>query len=246
MRIVVFSDVHANLVALEAALAHAGPADAYWFLGDAVGYGPDPNAVLERLRALPNCRCLLGNHDAAVVGQLPLDWFHRDAQRALTWTREVLTPENQAFLRRLEPRLDFDEVILAHGSPRDPLEEYLLSDTAARTNLRLMDTPYAFIGHSHIPLAWVRRGDQDIQLVRPVGGDFGDEMALPPGGAIFNPGSVGQPRDGDPRSAYAVYDPQGRTWTWHRVAYDLDAAIARFLRVPALPTRFAYRLREGQ
>ncbi len=245
MRVLVFSDIHANLIALETVLAHAGPVDAYWFLGDAVGYGPEPNAVVDRLRALPNCLCLLGNHDAAVVDRLPLGWFNLDAQRALQWTRQTLTPENRAFLAGLEPRHDQPEVILAHGSPRDPLEEYLLSEDAALANLRAMTRPYAFIGHSHIPLAWVRRGPGQVDLVRPREEDYGRVFALPAEGAILNPGSVGQPRDGDPRAAYAVYDSIQGTWTWQRVAYDIEAAIQRFYQVPALPPRFALRLREG-
>ncbi len=245
MRVLVFSDIHANLVALETVLAHAGPVDAYWFLGDAVGYGPEPNAVLERLRALPHCVCLLGNHDAAVVDRLPLGWFNLDAQRALQWTRHVLTDDNRAFLQGLEPWQVQGEVLLAHGSPRDPLEEYLLSEDAARASFRRLAQPYAFIGHSHIPLAWVQRAPDQVELVRPRAQDYGRPFALPATKTILNPGSVGQPRDGDPRAAYAVYDSIQGTWTWHRIAYDIDAAIARFYQVPALPPRFALRLREG-
>ncbi|NPA30771.1 MAG: metallophosphoesterase family protein [Chloroflexi bacterium] len=246
MRVVVMSDVHANVVALEAVLAHAGPADAYWFLGDAVGYGPEPNIVVERLRALPNGLCLLGNHDAAVIGRLPLSWFHEDAQQALRWTQQALSAENRAFLQSLSPRVELDTVVLAHGSPREPLEEYLISDEAARANFRVLTRPYAFVGHSHIPLAWVQDDRGDVDLVRPGDDAYGQPFALPRRGVILNPGSVGQPRDGDPRAAYAIYDPDVGTWTWHRVPYDIEEAIRRFERVPALPARFARRLREGR
>ncbi len=246
MRIVVFSDIHANIVALEAVLEHAGSADAYWFLGDAVGYGPDPNAVLERLRSLPQRICLLGNHDAAVVGRLPLGWFNLNAQRALLWTQQELSAENLAFLAECSPRVDLPRVTLVHASLREPLQEYVLSEDSARANLARLERPYAFIGHIHIPLAWVQDAEGQVRLLRPDESLYGRAVQLPAGGVLLNPGSVGQPRDGDPRAAYAVYDPETNLWTWHRVPYDLDAAMARFARVPALPRRFAQRLREGR
>ncbi len=247
MRVLVFSDVHANVVALDTVLRAAGPVDAYWFLGDAVGYGPDPNAVLDRLRALPRCHCLLGNHDAAIVGRLPLGWFNLDAQRVLMWTRNVLHEDNLAFLRRLEPIHTQGKTVLAHASPRDPLEEYVLSEESARANLQALAYRYGFIGHSHIPLAWVPRLDGlGADLMRPQDADYGRPFALPEVAVLLNPGSVGQPRDGDPRAAYAIYDDEANTWTWHRVPYDLDAARARFAQVPAIPPRFSKRLLEGR
>ncbi len=246
MRALVFSDVHANIVALETVLQQAGPVDAYWFLGDAVGYGPDPNQVLDTLRALPNLQCVLGNHDAAVIGRLPLGWFHLDAQRALLWTQSVLTESNLAFLHHCPLRYTLPGVLLVHGSPRDPLQEYLLSPEAAAENFPLVEKTYAFIGHSHIPLAWVRRAGQEVHLVRPAEASYSHAFTLPPEGAILNPGSVGQPRDGDPRAAYAIYDDVRGTWTWYRVPYDLDAAVRRFYAVPTLPPRFAQRLFEGR
>ncbi len=244
MRIVVFSDVHANLIALETVLEHAGPADAYWCLGDLVGYGPDPAAVVALVRSLPNLICLQGNHDAAVVGHLPLTWFNDDARRALEWTRHVLPPHLLNFLRQRPPRLDLATVTLVHASLRAPLEEYVVTPDAAQANLRLLERPRAFIGHSHIPLAWLEDPNYTLVLHRPL--RYGEPWPLPRTKALINPGSVGQPRDGDPRAAYAIYDPDANTWTWHRVPYDIRAAQARFRAVPELPARFAARLAKGR
>jgi len=244
MRIVVFSDVHANLVALETVLEHASPADAYWCLGDLVGYGPDPGPVVALVRSLPNLICLQGNHDAAVAGQLPLSWFNEEARQVLEWTQSVLPPALLSFLRQRPPRLDLETVTLVHASLRAPLEEYVVTPTSASTNLYLLDRPRAFIGHSHIPLAWVEHEVHGAVLHRPM--RYGEPWPLPKAKALINPGSVGQPRDGDPRAAYAVYDPDENTWTWYRVPYDVQAAQARFHAIPFLPKRFAARLAQGR
>ncbi|HEV8259251.1 MAG TPA: metallophosphoesterase family protein, partial [Burkholderiales bacterium] len=151
MRVLVISDIHANYTALEAVLADAGPADEIWCLGDLVGYGPDPNAVVEQVRELPQLTCLLGNHDVAVIGKMPFETFNGDARRSLIWTERVMTADNMDFLRSLPGSLKVrGEATLAHGSPRDPIWEYILNTLSARLNFDHFDTPWCFVGHSHI------------------------------------------------------------------------------------------------
>ncbi len=242
MRILVISDVHANYTALEAVLNDAGPVDESWCLGDLVGYGPDPNAVIEQVRELPHLTCILGNHDVAVIGRMPLEAFNTDARRSLIWTEKVLTADNMDFLRILPHSTKVrGEVTMAHGSPRDPVWEYVLNTLAARLNFDHFDTPYCFVGHSHIQSMFqlnqkndrvtmeITRVDQPIQLEPRV---------------ILNPGSVGQPRDRDPRAAYAIYDSQANTWEARRIAYNF-AEVQQRITEAGLPEKHAVRLAEG-
>ncbi len=242
-RILVFSDVHGNLTALEAVLAHAGPVDGYWCLGDLVGYGPDPQACVERVRSLPNLVCLMGNHDAAVVGRLDLTWFNTAARTALLWTREQLSEDALNFLAGNPPQVVLKEydVTLVHGSLRAPLEEYLLSPEQARASIERLETTWGCFGHTHIPLAYVR--EQDGQVARWVPEGDGATCTVPQG-SLFNPGSVGQPRDGDPRAAYAIFEPETQRWTWHRVEYDVHAVQEKILAA-GLPRKHALRLAYG-
>ena len=214
-RILVFSDVHANLTALEAVLEDAGQVDGYWFLGDLVGYGPQPNECVERVRALPNLLAVLGNHDAAVLGKMPLEWFNSEAKNMVVWTQAQITAENYAFLASMPEKIVSNEVTLAHGSVRKPVTEYILSEDIALASFNLMETPFAFVGHTHQPGCWQTDGIY-IRFCRAT-----DEPVEMRPRSIFNPGSVGQPRDGDPRAAYAIYYPEKRLWEWHRVEYDI-------------------------
>ncbi|MEW5831080.1 MAG: metallophosphoesterase family protein [Chloroflexota bacterium] len=243
MRVLVISDIHANLVALEAVLADTGTVDEVWCLGDTVGYGPDPNGCVERLRGIPNLGlCVAGNHDAAVLGDMPFVEFNHDARRSLEWQREALTGENADFLRSLPTSKQVcGDVTIAHGSPRDPTWEYILNTLAARLNFEAFDTDFCFVGHSHVQSIFYYNKERDrISLDVPREGKL---IELKPR-TIINPGSVGQPRDRDPRSAYAIYDSESRTWESRRVVYDIPA-VQREIIAAGLPERHALRLAEG-
>lgn len=241
MRILVLSDVHANRNALEAVLSAAGTVEAVWCLGDLVGYGPDPNECIEILRSLPNLTCLLGNHDAAAIDQIALEAFNRDARLNIQWLQSTLKPENKDFLMSLPERQVVREVTLTHGSPRNPVWEYLLDSGSAAENFFFFDTQLCLVGHTHIPLIYTAHPESDRierQILRP-----GDPVRLN-GRAILNPGSAGQPRDHDPRAAYAIFDPEAYTWESLRVDYDISSVHDRIIRA-GLPVRHALRLLEG-
>ena len=242
MRILVVSDIHANYTALEAVLQDAGPVDETWCLGDVVGYGPDPNACVEELREMSMLTCLLGNHDVAVIGKMPLESFNGDARRSLLWHETVLSPSNVDFLSSLpeNPKVRGD-VTMAHGSPRDPVWEYVINTLSARLNFDYFDTSWCFVGHSHIQCMFSLDEKRDrITLDAPPIG-----VAMPLNGrAILNPGSVGQPRDRDPRAAYAIFDPDARTWEARRVEYNF-AEVQERIRQARLPEKHAVRLAEG-
>jgi diadenosine tetraphosphatase ApaH/serine/threonine PP2A family protein phosphatase len=242
MRILVVSDIHANITAFQAVLKDAGPTDEVWCLGDMVGYGPDPNDVVEQIRDLPQLTCLLGNHDVAVIGRMPFDTFNGDARRSLAWTEKALTAGSMNFLRSLPQSTKVrGQATLAHGSPRDPLWEYVLNTLSARLNFDHFDTPWCFVGHSHIQCMF--RLDETADRVVLDTPKVEIALDLTPR-MILNPGSVGQPRDRDPRAAYAIYDSEAHTWTPRRVAYNVPEVQAR-IRASKLPEKHALRLAEG-
>jgi diadenosine tetraphosphatase ApaH/serine/threonine PP2A family protein phosphatase len=242
MRILVVSDIHSNYSALEAVLGDAGQFDETWCLGDLIGYGPDPNMVIEAFRLLPSLTCMLGNHDVAVLGGMELAAFNGDARRSLTWTHNVLTADNMDFLRSLPHTTGVrGDVTLAHGSPRDPTWEYILNTLSARLNFEHFSTPYCFVGHSHIQSLF--QLDETNDRVTMTITKVGRPTALRPR-AIVNPGSVGQPRDRDPRAAYAIYDTETNAWEPRRVAYDIESVQQR-VRDAGLPEKHALRLAEG-
>lgn len=242
MRTLVLSDIHANLVALEAVLEAAGPYDRLWFLGDLVGYGPNPNECVERLRALGPAIALSGNHDWAVLGKLDTEEFNDDARKLVRWTARELTDENRGYLKELPPLHVAAPFTLAHASPRHPVWEYILDLQTALENFEQFQTPVCLVGHSHIPALFLL--DEDAaELSFYLVGD-GEAMDLSRGRLIANPGSVGQPRDGDPRASCAVLDDEAQTWTIHRVPYDI-AETQRRMREHKLPARLIERLEFG-
>lgn len=239
MRVAVLTDIHANAPALEAALEAVGDFDQLWVLGDMVGYGPHPNEVVERLRGL-DAVTVQGNHDAAVLGRIPLGTFNDLARAAVRWTAAAMTPQNLAWLAdQPETRVEGD-FTLAHGSPRDPLWEYLFSVPAARINLAAFETPYCIVGHTHHQLVF-RDDDGRVEALIP---DEGDTLSLDRRRCILNPGSVGQPRDGDPRACAMTVDTEAAEAAWLRCDYDI-AAVQAAVRATSLPGRLADRLELG-
>jgi diadenosine tetraphosphatase ApaH/serine/threonine PP2A family protein phosphatase len=239
MRIAVLSDIHANLPALDAVLTDAGAVDGIWHLGDVVGYGPDPDGVIDRLRAA-GAQGVRGNHDAAAIGGSEIDWFNPDARRAMEWTRKAISSASVDWLGDLPVRRRLEGCDLVHGSPRQPLWEYVTSASLARDNIDLLQEPIGLHGHTHIPVAWVEDGTE-IEGLSP---RDGAKLQLEGRRALVNPGSVGQARDGDPRASYLVLDPQAGSMTWHRVAYDIESVQAA-MRAAGLPGFLVSRLSIG-
>jgi len=240
MRIAVLSDIHSNLVALDAVLAHAGSVDAVWHLGDVVGYGPDPDGVVARLASV-GAVGVMGNHDAAALGGPEIDWFNPDARAAAVWTRDRIAPDTRTWLAALPETAVIDDVSLVHGSPRDPLREYITTPEIASANLRYQATSVGLHGHTHVPAVFTER-DGAMIVEWPQDGDL---LELDDTPTLLNPGSVGQPRDGDPSAAYMILDREAGHATWHRVAYDI-ATVQAAMRAVRLPARLADRLALGR
>jgi predicted phosphodiesterase len=241
MRILVISDIHANLVALEAVLASAPDYEAVWCLGDIVGYGPSPNECVEKVGQLPNLICLLGNHDAATIGKLPLDSFNFEARNSIEWVKEQLNPEANAFLDALPINASWKDFSLVHASPRRPLLEYLLDTHTAAANFSHFDSDYCLIGHTHIPSIFTL--DETNKTVRLTTPHAEETHNLQPR-SFLNPGSVGQPRDHDPRAAFAILDTDAGSWQTYRADYDIHA-VQRLMLAADLPDRNITRLESG-
>lgn len=242
MTVLVLSDIHANLEALEAVLDHAGEHDRVWFLGDAVGYGPDPNACVERLQSLNVEHWLAGNHDWAALERLDTSDFNPDARRAAEWTRDRLSKGVRERLDRAEPRADAPDegLTLVHGSPRYPIWEYILDASTAMDNFASFESTLCFFGHTHVPIVYEEGIDGTLRLqIR-----LGEPVPMEGARWLVNPGSVGQPRDGDPRASYMLFDPEAREVSFHRVTYDVAAVQAKILDA-GLPTSLAARLDFG-
>ncbi len=241
MRVAVISDIHANLHALEAVapeIEREQP-DAVWCLGDLVGYGPQPNPCCEWVEERTGV-CLVGNHDLGVLGALDLAEFSPEAAEAALWTRGVLTEASRSYLSGLEPSAAPPGAQAFHGSPRDPVWEYVLSGEAALAGLEQTTAPVVLVGHSHVPLAIVLDGGRLTGGVAP----GGTEADLRRGRWLLNPGSVGQPRDGDPRAAWILLDLDGQTASFRRVRYPLEETQAE-IREAGLPEALADRLAHG-
>ena len=239
MRILVISDIHANLTALDAVLTDAGEFDAAWCLGDLVGYGPDPNECIAKVRALPNLRCIIGNHDAAALDQIDTKTFNLEARQALEWTQKILTESSISFLSSLQQKIEINNVTLTHGSPRHPVWEYLMDSQTAALNFDYFSTPYCFVGHTHLPVVYTRK-EKKLVVYKPTPNN---KITLSPR-TIINPGSVGQPRDHDPRAAYVIYNPGENTWDYRRLTYDIPAVQTRMADAQ-LPERHIVRLQAG-
>jgi diadenosine tetraphosphatase ApaH/serine/threonine PP2A family protein phosphatase len=243
MLVAIVSDIHANRHAFEAVLRDIDASDAreLWCLGDVVGYGADPNdcCALARDHAAV---CLAGNHDLAVTGELSLEEFSPGAALAARWTQEVIADELADWLRSLSPKGGEDGVGLYHASPRDPVWEYVVSTLLAELCLDAAPERVSLVGHSHVALSFVRP-DGEAATGEPRRG--GDALDLSRGEWLVNPGSVGQPRDGDPRAAWMLLDTEAWRAEWRRVEYDIKGAAAA-IRAARLPDSLAERLQYGQ
>lgn len=242
MRVAVISDIHGNLAALEAVLEaiEAEAPDEIWFLGDLVGYGPRPNECVALLRPKANV-FLSGNHDLGVLGTIDLLEFSGDAGAAARWTSGILDPDARTFLESLEPKGEARGVGLFHGSARDPVWEYVLSDEAAATTFALTTHPVVLVGHSHVALQVALRDPLLEGGLAPAG----TEVDLSGARWLLNPGSVGQPRDGDARAGWLMLDLGAQTASFRRAQYDI-ARTQREIREVGLPPLLAERLALGQ
>jgi predicted phosphodiesterase len=242
MQVAVVSDIHANRHALEAVLrdVSATAAREIWCLGDLVGYGADPNDCV-RLMQEHATVCLAGNHDLGVTGALPLHEFSPGAALAARWTQEVIDPECLAWLSTLEPSGTASQVGLFHGSPRDPVWEYVMSVLLADLCFDAFEERIGLIGHSHVACSFERHeGEPATGSPRRA-----DEVAdVTAGRHLLNPGSVGQPRDGDPRASYMIVDTDTAAYELRRVAYPVARTQER-MRELGLPSRLVGRLELG-
>jgi predicted phosphodiesterase len=241
MRFLVISDIHANLAAFETVLADAnGDWEEIWCLGDVVGYGPNPNECVSLLREHENLS-LSGNHDWAVLNRLDLNTFNADARNAIRWTQNILTEDNRAYIEELPSLKVEGEFTLAHASPRQPVWEYVSEPSIARENFPLLETPYCLVGHTHAAFIFIEGNNGEVRPMLPEAG-----VRIPLGNErlIINPGSVGQPRDLDPRAAYAILDTDEMIWEPRRVEYPFERT-QRLMEEEDFPYRLILRLEYG-
>lgn len=241
MRVALISDTHANLAALDAVLgaAHSAGAESVWCMGDLVGYGAEPDAVVSRLQEA-GALCVLGNHDAAAIGRISVENFNPTAATAAHWTASVISPETRAYLAGLPLIANDPFAERCHGTLADPIWEYLDTTTAAEHHFGAQRANCSVVGHTHLPLV-VWASESGFRSVRPAPEEVID---LGAGAVCLNPGGVGQPRDGDPRACWALLDTDARQATFHRVPYDI-ATTQRLIREAGLPAVLAARLAIG-
>ena len=242
MKILILSDIHANLVALEAVLADCGTYDAVWNLGDTIGYGPKPRECLDRMVDLFANPVLVGNHDLACIGEIDISEFNPVAQIASRWTALQLGMDHRTYLRDLPAITTAEGLTLAHGSPRSPIWEYITSTVSATENFTFFETDVCLVGHTHIAM-YATLAEEGVAAEISALHD-GDTLDLLKTRYIVNPGSVGQPRDRDPRAAYALLDTDTGKLTAHRVPYDI-AETQRQMAQASLPEILIARLSQG-
>ncbi len=239
MRLGIVSDVHSNLPALEAVLADMGQVDELWCLGDTVGYGPYANECIDLLRER-DCLMIAGNHDWGCAGKITLDDFNLDARWACEWARDTVSPENLAYLESLPLTRTEGDFTLAHGTPHEPIWEYMAYPSTARLSFHYFSSRYCLVGHTHVPLVFLDAGTRPETFHPGPSAPF----TLDATRAILNPGSVGQPRDGSPDAAYAIIDTEEAVMAFRRVPYDVAAVQARMTKL-GFPERLIKRLAYG-
>ena len=246
-KICLIADIHSNLAALRAVVQDAGEVDAWWCMGDLVGYGPDPNECVELLAEL-GAISVAGNHDAGSIGKLSLGRFNLDARLAAAWTGTVLSESSARILDALEETCAEDDcgAFLVHGSPSDPLWEYITSATQAEHNFEAFTGDICFCGHSHVPIVFATPGQDDPEGVAQVVPADGETIELAGDRRyLANVGSVGQPRDGDPRASYVMFEPRAKLITYYRVAYQVERTQGR-MEEAGLPSFLIKRLALGR
>jgi len=243
MRYAIIADIHANLAAFTAVLDHIkrlGGVEEIWCLGDVVGYGPDPRQCIELLRQY-NHVCIAGNHDWAAIGKAATSEFNPDAAVACRWTAQQLSPDDVKYLESLPVVIQKEDFTLVHGSPREPIWEYLISVSSAKENFAYFQSQFCLVGHSHVPMVF-KYDENDTcsfsQFIPNIG------LVLGKSRLIINPGGVGQPRDGDPRASYAIYDNETGMVRLYRVPYDVGVTQTRMVK-QNLPIRLVARLSQG-
>ena len=242
MRVLLVSDIHSNLVALEAVLAHCAEFDAIWNIGDTIGYGPKPRECIDRLVDLLANPVLVGNHDLACIGEVDPAEFNPVAQIAARWTSLQLGMDHRAYLQGLPALTVVEGITLAHGSPRSPVWEYVTNASIATENFACFESELCVIGHTHIAMFAHLRDDADVAEIYPLRPS--EPLDLTSGRFILNPGSVGQPRDRDPRASYALLDTDRGIVTGFRVDYDISAT-QRQMALANLPDVLISRLSHG-
>ncbi len=243
MKILVLSDIHGNKVALEAVLADAGSVDDIWNLGDVVGYGPEPGWCVDRIVALRGSVSLSGNHDLAAIGLINIRDFNYVARAATIWTSAQLDQDQRSYLESLSSQAKAHGMTFAHGSPRAPVWEYIDDAYTAELNFDILATDTCFVGHTHV--AAISECPRDRSPAIHTRWNPGQRIALANRRLILNPGSVGQPRDGDSRASYAIYDPDDGVVTLHRTQYDIASVQAQMYELGLTP-QLADRLARGQ
>ncbi len=254
MRLAILSDIHSNLVALDAVRADLPEIDEVWVLGDIVGYGPQPNEVIAALQQM-GARSVLGNHDGAAIGTVDPHDFNPDAARAIMWTREVLDDNAHAYLASLPEVRCVGELTAVHGSPRDPIWEYVTSVDLAAINFEAFESRFCLFGHTHLPVIFVETDAGAPDAAPEAAAGDGPVAAIPAtpdrsislgsARAMLNPGSVGQPRDGNSASSYLLLDTDVAVAEFRRVSYDIER-VQRQMRDADLPTRLIERLSWGR
>ncbi len=221
MKYAIISDIHSNYEALKVVLEDTTKrgVEHYVVCGDIIGYGPQPVECVEEIRKLNNVSFVLGNHDAVIAGKIDIKWFNDYAKKSLEITANLLSDETKAWFSNIPLKIEEQFFTVVHGSPKNPLKEYLLSEMQCSENIKLLNTQILFYGHTHIPMYFCLNSNNRIE------GDF-----LKPFAKIklnecikffVNPGSVGQPRDGNPMASYGVFDSQSMIFELVRVNYDV-------------------------
>jgi diadenosine tetraphosphatase ApaH/serine/threonine PP2A family protein phosphatase len=243
MRYAILADIHSNLTALKAVfrdIENRGAVDEVWCLGDVVGYGPEPGECINLLKKL-NAVCVAGNHDLGAIGKIDLSYFNPTAAFACEWTADKLSAADALYLEYLPKTVKKDNFFLVHGSPSSPIFEYMMSISSAQKNLTFFDETCCLVGHTHVPLVF-KEEKGSVHSIMPTDGMsllLGEERM------IVNPGAVGQPRDGDPRAAYAIFDTDDNMVRFYRVPYDIRATQDKMVH-GGLPLTLVMRLEQGR
>jgi predicted phosphodiesterase len=241
----VIADIHSNLPALNVVLQDLAveQVEGYLVLGDLVGYGPYPNECIEVLQKLPNTDIIVGNHDWAVIELEDISLFNEEARKSILWTRSALSPAGIEYLGSLEYIVNKGQFMLVHGSPRDPLDEYLINIERFERNIPALKADICFVGHSHLPMYFCKQKETGTAEIREIKDQ--EILNLAPGTIhIINPGSVGQPRDHDARASYGIFDTQAMTFIQKRKTYDIDTVQTK-MKEQQLPKSLIDRLSEG-